>query len=255
MTGDDQGKEAACLPPVTGDSASDAGVADERGDSFPQSQSPETERTKIVAMVYSTSPELRKRILRGLLVALLAAAVGAVGWCRWVYQQIEAYASQDQAAPSDAIGVFGAAEYDGRPSPVYRARLDRAYQLYQHGIAPLMITLGGAGGDAYSEGSVGRQYLIGKGVPEQAIIAETHSRNTEESARRIAVIARANGLHRLVIVSDGTHLFRIHEICSAEGLNVLTSPRPVVPIEGRSSNFDRIVHEILSYTAWRMHLH
>ena len=69
---------------------------------------------------------------------------------------------------------------------------------------------------------------MGRGVPEDAIIAETESRNTEESARRIAVIARANGLHRLVIVSDATHLFRIHEICAADGLDVLTSPRPRV---------------------------
>ncbi len=69
------------------------------------------------------------------------------------------------------------------------------------------------------------------------------------------MIAGANRLHRLVIVSDGTHLFRIHAICAAEGLDVLTSPRPVVPIEGRSGDFERIAHEILSYTAWRMHLH
>ncbi len=138
---------------------------------------------------------------------LLALAVGVLGWCRWVYVQIESYAGQDQAAPSDAIGVFGAAEYDGRPSPVYRARLDHALALYHRGIAPLIITLGGNGGDQYNEGAVGREYLMGMGVPESAIIAETESRNTEESARRIAVIARANGLRRLVIVSDGTHLF------------------------------------------------
>ena len=140
--------------------------------------------------------------------------------------QIESYAHQDQAAPADAIGVLGAAEYDGRPSPVYRARLDHALELYHRGIAPLIITLGGPGGDQYTEGSVGAGYLISKGVPEQAIIAETESRNTEESARRIAVIARVNGLHRLVVVSDDTHMFRIHAICAAEGLDVLTSPRP-----------------------------
>ena len=93
------------------------------------------------------------------------------------------------------------------------------------------------------------------GVPEEAIIAETESRNTEESARRIAVIAHANGLRRLVIVSDGTHLFRIHEICAADGLDVLTSPRPRVAVEGGSQEFERIEHEILSYTLWRLHLH
>jgi uncharacterized SAM-binding protein YcdF (DUF218 family) len=209
----------------------------------------------MMAMTLPAGINPRSPVLRGLLVLLLLAAIGAAGWCRWVYVQIESYANQDQAAPSDAIGVFGAAEYDGRPSPVYRARLDRAFQLYKRGIAPLIITLGGDGGDAYSEGGVGRQYLIGKGVPEQEIIAETQSRNTEESAKRIAVIARTNGLRRLVIVSDGTHLFRIHEICEAEGLNVLTSPRPVVQVEGGVSQFDRILHETLSYTAWRLHIH
>jgi uncharacterized SAM-binding protein YcdF (DUF218 family) len=106
---------------------------------------------------------------------------------------------------------------------------------------------------------VGREYLMAMGVPESDIIAETQSRDTEESARRIAVIARANGLRRLVIVSDGTHLFRIHEICAAEGLNVLTSPRSRVEVEGETNEsageFERIAHEILSYTAWRMGLH
>jgi vancomycin permeability regulator SanA len=204
-------------------------------------------------------PKRRNFALRVALLLLLALAVGALGWCRWVYVQIELYAGQDQAAPADAIGVFGAAEYDGRPSPVYRARLDHARALFNRGIAPLIITLGGNGGDQYNEGAVGREYLMGMGVPEEAIIAETESRNSEESARRIAVIARANGLRRLVIVSDGTHLFRIHEICAAEGLDVLTSPRPSVEVEGGTKEVgreaERIEHEILSYTAWRMHLH
>jgi uncharacterized SAM-binding protein YcdF (DUF218 family) len=193
--------------------------------------------------------------LRAVLLLLLVLAVGVVGWCRWVYVQIETYAGQDQAAPSDAIGVFGAAEYDGRPSPVYRARLDHALALYKRGIAPLIITLGGPGGDEYSEGAVGREYLMGMGVPEGSIIAETESRDTEESARRIAVIARANGLRRLVIVSDGTHMFRIHEICAADGLNVLTSPRPRVAVPEASQEAERVAHEILSYTFWRLDLH
>jgi uncharacterized SAM-binding protein YcdF (DUF218 family) len=203
-------------------------------------------------------PKRRNFAFRAVLLLLLALAVGVFGWCRWVYVQIESYAGHDQAAqaaPADAIGVFGAAEYDGRPSPVYRARLDHALSLYLRGIAPLIVTLGGDGGDEYSEGSVGREYLLGMGVPQRDIIAETQSRNTEESARRIAVIARANGLHRLVIVSDETHMFRIHEICSAEGLNVLTSPRDRVPVEGGTDEAARVTHEILSYTAWRLHLH
>ncbi|MFZ0743471.1 MAG: YdcF family protein [Terracidiphilus sp.] len=201
------------------------------------------------------SSKPRKWILPSVLLILLILAAGTLGWCRWVYVQIERYASKDQAAQADAIAVFGAAEYDGRPSPVYRARLDHAEALFNRGIAPLIITLGGDGGDQFSEGGVGREYLMGEGIPESAIIAETESRSTEESARRIAVIARTNGLRRLVVVSDGTHLFRIHEICAADGLNVLTSPRPRVPVEGNTTETEPIIHEMLSYTLWRLDLH
>jgi uncharacterized SAM-binding protein YcdF (DUF218 family) len=202
-----------------------------------------------------TKSKRRRAVASLITLAVLVLAAGASYWCRHVYQQIEFYANRDEAAPADAIGVFGAAEYDGRPSPVFRARLDHAVDLYHHDIAPLIITLGGAGGDEYSEGSVGREYLMSQGVPEQAIIAETESRNTEESARRIAVIARTNGLKRLVIVSDGTHLFRIHAVCAADGLDVLTSPRPRPAVEGDEQKFERIEHEILSYTLWRVGLH
>jgi uncharacterized SAM-binding protein YcdF (DUF218 family) len=199
-------------------------------------------------------PTTRKVLLRWTLGVVCVLLLGTAGWCRWVYVQIERAAAVDEAAPADAIGVLGAAEYDGRPSPVFRARLDHALVLYRRGIAPLIITLGGDGGDQYTEGAVGREYLEAMGVPESAIIAETESRNTADSARRIAVIARANGLRRLVVVSDGTHLFRIHAICSAEGLDVLTSPRPHVNVAGGSQEWNRVEHEILSYTAWRLHL-
>jgi uncharacterized SAM-binding protein YcdF (DUF218 family) len=200
-------------------------------------------------------PKGRGRLLRRAALFLLLAAIAVAGWCRWVYVQIERYAAQDQAAAADAIAVPGAAEYDGRPSPILRARLDHACALFKRGLAPLIITMGGGGGDEFSEGAVGRNYLMGAGVPEDAIIAETESRNTEESARRMAAIARKNGLHRLLIVSDGTHLFRIHEIYAAEGFDVLTSPRPRVASEDTSQDWSRIAHEIFAYTLWRLHLH
>jgi uncharacterized SAM-binding protein YcdF (DUF218 family) len=206
----------------------------------------------------STPPsktKLHHRALRFAVALGLLLLVGLSGWSWWVYGQIESYAKQDQAAPADAIGVLGAAEYDGRPSPVFRARLDHAYDLYRRGIASMIITLGGNGGDRYTEGSVGREYLMSKGIPEEDIIAETESRNTEESARRIAVIARANGMRRLVVVSDDTHMFRIHAVCAAEGLEVLTSPRPHPASVDRWLEIRRLAHEILSYTLWRLHLH
>lgn len=200
----------------------------------------------------------RRRLWRWLRISLLVLvgilALSAI-WCRWVYVQVQHFAALDQAAPADAIVVFGAAEYDGRPSPVFRARLDHARVLYERGIAPLILTLGGSeSGDEHSEGEVGRDYLIGGGVPDAAIIAETHSRSTSQSANRIAVIARANNLRKLVIVSDGTHMFRIHAICAANGLNVLTSPRPHTGLETPLQDKDAIWHEILTYTLWKLHL-
>jgi len=209
----------------------------------------------MVRMVRQGKPQRRKWALATAAVLVLALAAGAAAWCDWVYGQVEHYANLDQAAPADAIAVLGAAEYDGRPSPVYRARLDHAFDLYQRGIAALLITQGGPGGDEYTEGGVGREYLMSLGVPERRIIAETHSRDTEEAVRNLAVIAHANRLRRLVIVSDGTHLFRIHALCAAYGLDVLTSPRRRLDVEGGSSRDAHIVHEILSYTAWRLHLH
>jgi uncharacterized SAM-binding protein YcdF (DUF218 family) len=182
-----------------------------------------------------------------------AVVLAAVGWVMWVDRQIHYFADRNEARPADAIAVFGAAEYDGRPSPVLRARLDHALALYQEKIAPLVITLGGGDpADRHSEGGVGHDYLMAHGVPDAAIIAETTSDNTEESAKRLAVIARANHLNDIVVVSDGTHLFRVHSLCSAMGLNVFTSPRPEAKGLSQWDAFQRMAHEILSYTWWRV---
>jgi uncharacterized SAM-binding protein YcdF (DUF218 family) len=187
---------------------------------------------------------------------VLLALAGGVAWTGWVYGQIRYYAERDEARPADAIAVFGAAEYDGTPSPVLRARLDHALDLYDRKLAPLVITLGGGDeGDRHSEGGVGHDYLLAHGVPETAIIAETQSDDTAESAARLAVIARTNHLDRVIVVSDGTHLFRIHVLCEHNGLTVYTSPRPVGRSVSWQDTFSRMSHEILSYTAWRLHLH
>lgn len=200
-------------------------------------------------------PARRRRRRAGWVLLVVILAAMAVAWCWSVAGKIDRYAAMDQAAPADAIAVFGAAEYDGKPSPVYRARLDHAKSLYDRGIAPLFITLGGAGGDAYTEGGVGQEYLMGAGVPESAIIAETHSTSTSQSVERLAVIARANHLRRLVVVSDAMHMFRIHAICAAYGLDVLTSPRPRLETTKEGSReSDPMWHEIVTYTLWRLHL-
>jgi uncharacterized SAM-binding protein YcdF (DUF218 family) len=192
-----------------------------------------------------------------LLILLAIVVVAAVaGWLLWVDGRIDYYAHLDEARPADAIAIFGAAEYDGHPSPVFRARLDHGLALYQQGFAPMIITLGGgAEEDSHSEGGVGHDYLLAHGVPESRIIAETQSSNTKESVERLGVIARANHLQRIVVVSDGTHLFRIHVLCAAEGLDVYTSPRPPGKPITRMQALQRLWHEIGSYTAWRLHMH
>jgi uncharacterized SAM-binding protein YcdF (DUF218 family) len=195
----------------------------------------------------------RALILRRALAFVLLIATA---WCIWVYYQIDSLAIQDNAQPADAIAVFGAAEYSGHPSPIFHARLDHAVELYRKQIAPLVITLGG-GSDKDSgntEGGVGRDYLLANGIPFGNIIAETRSIDTEQQVHRLAAIARENNLHHIVVVSDGTHLFRIRELCGDAGLDVYTSPRPVV---GHISNYDlamRYFHEIVSYTALRLNL-
>jgi uncharacterized SAM-binding protein YcdF (DUF218 family) len=197
-------------------------------------------------------PGTARRMLRGL---LLAGFIAIAAWFIWLYGQIHFYAAHDQARPADAIAVFGAAEYDGRPSPVLRARLDRALALYREHLAPLVITLGGGGGPRDSEGGVGHDYLLAHGVPENQIIAETQSTNTEESAARLAAIARENHLNRILAVSDGTHLFRIHALCASMGLNVFTSPRAQARPLGFWDAAMRLMHEMISYTLWRLRVH
>ena len=198
-------------------------------------------------------PSFWRTFLRFLLILFLLVTTA---WVVWVYQQIDSVARNDEAQSADAIAVFGAAEYSGRPSPVLHARLDHAVDLYHKQIAPLIITLGG-GSDKDSgntEGGVGRDYLLANGVPLANIIAETTSTDTEQQVRRLAQIARENHLQHIVVVSDGTHLFRVRELCEHAGLDVYTSPRPAL---GHISNFDlamRYFHEILSYTAYRLRL-
>ena len=131
-----------------------------------------------------------KRPLRrpgALWIGALAAAVFV--WLATICAGIVGEASRQEIHSADAIIVFGAAEYSGRPSPVYRARLDHAFDLFQRGIAPVVITTGGAASDpSFSEGGVGHDYLMHRGVPDANLIAETRGSDTAQSAQRIGVI-------------------------------------------------------------------
>jgi uncharacterized SAM-binding protein YcdF (DUF218 family) len=159
-----------------------------------------------------------------------------------------------EVQPSDAIVVFGAAEYAGHPSPVLRARLDHAYDLFESGVATVIITTGGAGADVqFSEGGVGRDYLIRRGVPERKLIAEMQGRDTAESAMRVAVIMRANGLHGCVAVSDAYHVFRIRKLLEHEGIGpVYVAPRPDSKPRGVALRVLAVLREASSYLLWKL---
>lgn len=187
---------------------------------------------------------------------LLLCLLGVMGWFVWVHHEIKVTAMIDNAQPADAIAVFGAAEYAGRPSPVLHARLDKAVALYNRGIAPVIVTLGG-GSDKDSgktEGGVGRDYLLANGVPYDHIIAETQSFDTQQQVARLAEIAAREHFRRVVVVSDGTHLFRIALLCRRAGLQVYTSPRAPLGHIDELDAAQRMMHEMLSYTALRTNL-
>jgi uncharacterized SAM-binding protein YcdF (DUF218 family) len=163
-------------------------------------------------------------------------------------------AAKQELDPADVIVVFGAAEYDGRPSPVFRARLDHANDLFRKGLAPIVITTGGAASDPkYTEGGVGHDYLMRKGIPDSALIAETQANDTSESARRVAVIMRTNHLKSCIAVSDGYHVFRIRKMLEHEGLHVYLSPRSDSATRPRTrwQRFVSIIREAMSYLLWR----
>jgi uncharacterized SAM-binding protein YcdF (DUF218 family) len=183
---------------------------------------------------------------------LLLASVA--GFLLFTSIRIVQESSPKELHSADAIVVFGAAEYAGHPSPVWRARLDHAFDLYQSGIAPLVITTGGAASDpSFSEGGVGRDYLEHRGIPERSLIAETQGSDTAQSAVRVAVIMRANGLHSCVAVSDAYHVFRIKRLLEHEGVGpVYVAPRPASRPHSVVQRGYAILREASSYLVWKL---
>jgi len=191
------------------------------------------------------------RIVRNALLLLVAVCFS---YYIFICGQIVRHARTDEARKSDVIIVFGAAEYYGKPSPVFRARLDHGFELFRRGLAPMIITTGGAGGEEhFSEGQVGRDYLISKGIRDFDLIAETQSSDTAQSAERVSTIMRTNGMKTCVAVSDRFHLFRIKRMLEAQGIQVYVSPRPELP-KTKSESGLFVLREALSYILWRVNL-
>ena len=194
----------------------------------------------------------RRNLKRWGVSALLSLVLIYIGFN---YYQIAKQSTFDETRPADVIVVFGAAEYAGKPSPVFRARLDHGLMLYRQGIAPFIITTGGNGDDpTFSEGGVGREYLISAGIPESKIIAETQGQDTNESAQRVAAITKANKMTSCVVVSDGYHIYRIKRMLAEQGVTAYGSPRPGTKNLAARQRVTFFLREVLSLTLWRLHL-
>ena len=141
------------------------------------------------------------------------------------------WSSRDEARPAQAIVVLGAAQYAGKPSPVLRARLDHALELWNRHLASLLILTGGTGsGDTTSEAAVGRTYARKHGVPDSAILVETEGRTTSESMRAVAGMLEVRGLQSALLVSDPFHMLRLRILARRFGFTPYTSPTQTSPI-------------------------
>ncbi len=172
------------------------------------------------------------RIVRGLVkLGLFLVACWALS-----IASIHLWGRRNEARKADAIVVLGAAHYDGRPSPVLKARLDHAVRLYERGVAPVLIMTGGtAPGDTVSEAVVSRRYAIKQGVPAAAILTEREGLTTLESMRAVSRLMRTRSMDTAVLVSDPFHMLRLKLLARRVGFRGYTSPTRTSPISRNQS--------------------
>jgi uncharacterized SAM-binding protein YcdF (DUF218 family) len=189
----------------------------------------------------------------GSVLGIVLLAMVSIYWT-YLYRQIRDCAVRDEARQADAIVVLGAAQYNGRPSPVLRARLDHAFDLYQKGLADTIITTGSFGPDPnFSEAHVSTQYLVQRGIDPGKIITEQGSGTSADSIRAAVGLMRAKGWRATLVVSDGFHLFRLKRMFEDNGVLAYTSPAPNSPIEvGSSQRFWHSIREVLLFSAYRL---
>ena len=173
--------------------------------------------------------------------ALLALIL--VGWVAVIIAVLEV-GRRDQARPADAIVVLGAAQYEGRPSPVLRARLDHALLLWRRGLAPTVIVTGGTGvGDTTSEAAVGRRYMMQRGVPDSAIVVEDRGLTTSQSLHAVSELMRERPGRSLILVSDPFHMLRLALLARRLGLTPYTSPTRTSPISTSPAQWKYVLAE------------
>jgi len=193
------------------------------------------------------------RLLKWVTLAVIVIVVILALYWTYLYRQIRSSAIRDEAHPAEAIVVLGAAQYNGRPSPVLKARLDHAYELYQQGYAPAIITTGSYGPDPnFSEAQVSTRYLVQRGVEVANIITEQGSGTTYDTIQAASELLKAKGWMTALVVSDGFHLYRAKRMFSDNGITTYTSPAPNSPIEVESSQrFWHSLREVMLFSAYR----
>ncbi len=192
-----------------------------------------------------------RRLLKIAAIAMLAIGIALAALVLRTARRIERQSTIDEARPADVIVILGAAEYRGKPSPVLRGRLDHGLELYRSRQAPLIMTTGGAGGDpVFTEGQVGRDYLVRQSVPSEAILVESEGDTTVHSMAAAGEIMRRMELKSCILVSDGYHIYRAKKILESLGFQVYGSPRPETP---RNDSHQRwlYVRQAVGYLLWR----
>ncbi len=170
-----------------------------------------------------------------------AAIIAGMVLIAAIYRQ----ARTDGARPAQAIVVLGTAQYNGWPGPVFQSRLDRALTLWQQGYAPLIVVTGGRQpGDGFTEAEAAVAYLTDAGVPTEAIVSENAATDTWESMQGVAAVLAPLGVHDVILVSDGFHLFRSRLMARDVGLNATGSPAETSPIRvGGGGEFSYVLRE------------
>ncbi len=171
-------------------------------------------------------------MIRNLARLALAAVVAAGLLAGYTAFRIWDQGGRDERRPADAIVVLGAAQYDGRPSPVFRARLEHALALYDQGLAPHLVVTGGkAAGDRTTEAEAARAFALRHGVPAEAILMENESRTTYESLRAVGGVLRDHDLASALFVSDRTHMLRVLRMARDQDIVAWGSPTASSPID------------------------
>jgi uncharacterized SAM-binding protein YcdF (DUF218 family) len=191
-------------------------------------------RAEVQEVPRAVSPEASGPVSRRRDLAILGAAVavGVVLVASFATYRIWEQGDRDEVRPAGAIVVLGAAQYDGRPSPVFAARLDHAIELYGEGYAPLLVVTGGKQpGDRVTEAETARRYAIARGIPEDAIVTEDEGRTTLASLGSVAAMLAARGVDDALFVSDPTHMLRVLRIADDAGLTAWGSPTRTSPVD------------------------